>query len=298
MGGGIRRVYVVDKMVILHLYSGNDCVINAMERQARTMNTYIPITIIILAIFTTDAISGQLSRFENAATKCDATATTSKTNWRERDRSCLNTLFSDLAGSCIDIVFADLIREAAVVTTERMVLRPRPSANANDLSRYVGDPGLPLCRADVHYQHVSSRVGGLDGRIEAGYGSLGLQIRHTRYEERRPDDSLGLTGIHGLFRVSWTERLELGLGLGGVLLDGESASSGISVTCPVNWYPHPRLNLRFAPVFSQISGNAIRDYDLSVGYIRQYFSLRSGYRWIRAGSETIDGPYAGISVHY
>jgi len=249
------------------------------------------------------AYAGQLSQFEASATRSraqDADAPPSKRRCDEsgRNRSCLGSVLDELVGSCIEVVFVPLMTEAVEETRDRISVGRKPDTDAEDGFRYIGDPDLPFFRADFHYQHVNSRVHGLDGRIEAGYGPWGFQVRHTNYEERSPDDSLGLTGIHGLFRVSWSEKLELGLGLGGVLLDGEGENGGFSATVPVNLYPHRRISLRFAPAFSHINGNQLRDYDLSVGFICRYFSLRSGYRWLTAGSETINGPYIGVNVHY
>ena len=264
------------------------------------MDRRIVIPVLMSAMLASGADAGQLSQFEAAATRWPAADAPSKhrCDESERNRSCLGGVLDDLVGSCIGNVFLPLMTEAIEETTDRMAVNRKPETDAEDGFRYIGDPDLPFIRTDFQYQHVDSQLYGLDGRIEAGYGSWGLQFRHTHYEERKPDDSLGLTGIHGLFRVSWSEKLELGLGLGGILLDGDGEKGGFSATFPVNLYPHRRFSLRFAPAFSHINGNPLSDYDLSVGVVCQCFSLRSGYRWLTADSETINGPYIGVSIHY
>jgi hypothetical protein len=104
--------------------------------------------------------------------------------------------------------------------------------------------------------------------------------------------------VHGLYRVSAGNVFEVDAGIGSITIKGEERNSGTSVTFPVNIYPHPNVNVRLVPTWSGINGNGIDDYDVSIAYVRKYFSLRLGYEWLEAGGDVLQGPYSGFSIFY
>ena len=164
--------------------------------------------------------------------------------------------------------------------------------------REAGAADLAFIRFDLAYQDLESDVDAWDGRVEAGYGPAAVQYRLSRMRQRGTHEHLNLSYVHGLYRISGSNAFEFGIGLGQVVLDGEARDSGASFTLPLNLYPLPEIGVRVVPAWSDINGNTIRDYDASVAYVQPYFSLRVGYREIKAQHETLRGPYAGISFHY
>ena len=98
--------------------------------------------------------------------------------------------------------------------------------------RQTGAPDLPLLRLDANHQNVQGDTRATDVRVETGYGPLGLQVRHTRFREDQPRDTLNLTYLHGLIRVSATPVFGLDLGLGAAWLDGRNRHDGFSATLP------------------------------------------------------------------
>lgn len=164
--------------------------------------------------------------------------------------------------------------------------------------REIGSPDLPFFRVDLGYQDLESGVEAFDGRLEAGYGPAGLQYRLTHLQQGHTHEQLGLSYIHGLYRISASDAFEFGIGLGQISLDGEARNSGASLTVPINIYPLREVGLRLVPTWSDMNGNSIRDYDGSVAYVKKYFSVRLGYREIQSHQEELRGPYAGVSFHY
>lgn len=164
--------------------------------------------------------------------------------------------------------------------------------------REIGSPDLPFFRVDFGYQDLESGVEAFDGRVEAGYGPVGLQYRLTHLQEGSTHEQLDLSYIHGLYRISGSDAFEIGIGLGQVLLEGEARNSGASLTVPINIYPLREFGIRLVPTWSDINGNSIRDLDGSIAYVKKYFSVRLGYREVQSHQEKLCGPYAGVSFHY
>lgn len=198
-----------------------------------------------------------------------------------------------------DLTLLAVIGLAAGAEMSLARMRGTPSMyGVNVTPRETGAPDLPLLRLDANYQNVQGDTRATDVRIETGYGPLGLQARHTRFREDEPRDTLNLTYLHGLIRVSATPVFGLDLGLGAAWLDGRNRQDGFSATLPVAWRPHPRVEFRFAPAWSSIQDRWIRDHDISAALVVPYGSLRIGYRWVGVNGAMLKGPYAGFSVHF
>jgi|GEM_PF-1395706 len=175
--------------------------------------------------------------------------------------------------------------------------RMDPSAT-NIEPRQPGEPALPLVRFDLSYQDVESDVYAVDGRLELGYGPFGLEYRQTRYEESSPDTDLDLIQIHGLYRMTFSKHVELDLGFGAMILDGEDRSSGFSFSCPLRVRFTDMWGVEGKAGWAIIHDNTVSDYDLDVLFTLGYASIHAGYRWVDSGNADLNGPYAGLSLHY
>lgn len=159
---------------------------------------------------------------------------------------------------------------------------------------------FPTFRVDGSYQNVESDVEALDLRTEIGFGWAGFQGRFTRYEEEYPDDELWMVYLHGLFRMPLSESMQISIGPGAVILDGDDENSGFSLTSSFLVYPQESLGIEFRPTWSWIEdGNDIDDYDLSVVWGGRHVAARAGYRWVDTNNAaSLDGPYIGITLRF
>ncbi len=238
------------------------------------------------------AIAGQLQDFEKAATgKPDQ-----EPNAGEKS-SGRGDAFSDALFEALFTGLFEVIGEGVESTMAR--INPRPDGPYKDIEpRQTGAPDLPFFRFDVANQHINSGVSGWDGRAELGYGALGLQLRQTRYAEKNTEDNLDITYVQGLFRLSGSRYFETCVGLGEIILVGQERNSGTSLVYALNIYPIKELEVRISPAWSTINDHRVSDYDGSIGYVRDYYSVRIGYRRMRAAEDVLAGPYFGAAFYY
>jgi hypothetical protein len=180
--------------------------------------------------------------------------------------------------------------------------RVHPSADPEALyltSRRPGEALIPYFRFDTAVQiGANDDVTALDGRMEAGYGPTGMQVRVTDYRERDPDDDLQLVEVHGLYRMSIGNVAELDFGLGVLFVEGENRHTGVSLTLPFLIHPTPFFGLEFRPTWSRIYDHPVGDYDIGIVAGPRFFSFRAGYRWLATEEEVIDGPYLGFTLTF
>ena len=164
--------------------------------------------------------------------------------------------------------------------------------------RQSGETTVPLVALNVNYQSIESDVEAYDARLEAGSGPLAVLYRITRYEETNPADELDLSWLYGVLRLSYTRYFEVGLGFGGIFLDGDTSESGGSFTLPIRIEPSRYFGFDYRPTWGWINGNTISDYDLGVRVGVRYVSIRVGYRWTKAGRATLKGPIFGVLLSW
>ncbi|MFT3781215.1 MAG: hypothetical protein QM790_04300 [Nibricoccus sp.] len=243
-------------------------------------------------------LAGSLSDFEKAATEQPKVNPPPTRQERQRASDYNN---ENTGGSRLDDAFFDAFFVMCVHSGRRTLERMRKSESP-DLAliplREIGAPDLPLAQADVNYQRIDSRTHGIDARALIGYGPVGAQYRQTRYTEKGASDPLNFIQMHGLFRMSWSEKVEFGMGYGGLILDGRKRNDGFSMTYPLSFFPTRHLGLNFTPTWSWINDHAITDCDSSVAYVNKYFSVRAGYRRIKVRDQALSGPYVGLSFHF
>ncbi len=164
--------------------------------------------------------------------------------------------------------------------------------------RRSGDILIPFARVDLGYQDVDTHIEAYDIRGEAGYGPFAIQARKTLFKEEEPQDELELIQVHALYRMSLGNRLEVDLGMGSMRLKGDADNSGFSFTTPIQFYPIKHLGFEFRPAWSTINNVNIGDYDVALVGSWRFVSVRGGYRRLKAGSQVLDGPQAGLSLHW
>lgn len=256
-------------------------------------------------------VGGALDDFEGDAAKSDrdeggTNRSSSKTdNGSSHSGSASSGVIDEMVGDIASDVFAPLFSGFFAGITQGgknswvRVETPGLLSKARGVTpRQHGEALIPFARFDVTYQDVESDVTAWDYRLEVGYGPLGFQVRRTLYDERSPVASLEALQYHALYRMSFGSDLEVDIGAGALILEGNEENSGFSITVPVLYHASDLYGFEFRPVWSTINENDIQDFDLSVLFGRQYASIRLGYRWFRSPNQSLDGPAVGVSLRW
>ena len=98
--------------------------------------------------------------------------------------------------------------------------------------------------------------------------------------------------------MTFSRFVEWDIGLGGAALEGNERNSGVSFTLPFRFYVWRHFGLSFRPTWSAIDSRSINDYDLGLSVGIRYVSVKAGYRWVKVGSASLNGPFAGLSFYY
>ena len=172
----------------------------------------------------------------------------------------------------------------------------------------LGSSTMPYVRADFNWQHINSDLEAHDFRIEAGYKLLAFHGRHTLYTESNPADELTFNQYYGVLRYGGALRhgylssasWEAGLGLGMVQQIGNEEESSGAFTVPLKFYPTEWFGVEFRPAWYHWNDRTIGDYDLSASLGWNFVQVRGGYRWLwmHGVGHMLNGPYAGVSVSF
>jgi hypothetical protein len=267
---------------------------------------YIIAILIGLTFLSPCAMAGKLEDFEKDATKKRVEDKTQEPGHSHHHGA--ESIVSRNVGSCLGeglTTFLGLFLVEFGKTSfhragpdDYVVKSPSSEKETVIENRKSGQALIPITRLDISYQDVEADVSAMDYRAEVGYGPVALQVRNTHYEEERPDDDLDILQIHMLYRMSIGEKIEIDLGFGGMSLEGENGNSGLSFTVPVLVHPWDYFGVEFRPSWSSINHNTIPDYELSLLTGWRYFSLRAGYRRVMSDTESLSGPFAGISLRF
>lgn len=164
--------------------------------------------------------------------------------------------------------------------------------------RMTGEPVIPFFRLDAMYQNVESDIQAADVSGEIGYGPFAFQYKHTRYTQNHPDNDLDLSRALGLYRMSFSQYVEVDLGFGSMTLDGVNRRSGFAFTVPLTVQPSPYLGARFQPAWGYLGANTVKDITLLATGSLRFATLEMGYRWVSAGGVSLNGPVIGAAFHF
>lgn len=199
-------------------------------------------------------------------------------------------LFFDLFGSGLIAGGADAWRRTAAKVTAN----PSPEV----IPREWGEITVPVARFEGGLQSCHGDVTARDVQGEIGFGPFALQGRKTFFEEKTPAATLDLFQWHFLYRMTGTRHFEMDYGFGGGSLKGTNRTSGFSFTLPIRIQTTRWLGFEFRPSWTSFGENSVGDYDLRVSFSKSIFALDIGYRWIRAGSEHLQGPRFGVGTRF
>lgn len=229
----------------------------------------------------TPAFSGKLSEFEEA------------TNGARKDQSPAR----ETAADAVEAGWFSGLMHSLFGTEPEQELSGEPKARA-EYDHRIGDARLAYLRTDAAYFHIDDDVHAFDGRVEAGWEILAADYRSTRFHEHPSRDVLDISQMHVLIRAPVTERFQVGLGVGGMVVDGGSQSAGLSLLLPALWYVADHVAFEFRGVAASINERAVYDVDVSAGIFPRFGALRVGYRYLDASGASLHGPYAGVSLYF
>ena len=157
---------------------------------------------------------------------------------------------------------------------------------------------VPTFRTDVSWQHVNSDMEAIDYRVQVGYGPFALDYNQTRFNEWDPDDGMDIHRVMALLRISSHDQFEIDLGVGTFTIDGERNHTEWAATIPVIFAPSEYVAFEFRPVWTMDRGHTIQDFDLNGCFKLGNVGFRGGYRWLMTETQSLNGPYVGITVRF
>ncbi len=165
------------------------------------------------------------------------------------------------------------------------------------VKRELGSALLPFVRFDVASQYIDD-IDVLDYRAEIGYGPIALHYNRTEFEEEASgddsSDSMTINRYHGVYRMTLTPNIELGVGLGLLQIDDDDIENEMSLYIPVLMHVSDHVNCEFQYGYTE----SIEDVDLALAYSPGFISLKLGYRMLMVSKSDLGGPYAGVALHF
>ena len=243
--------------------------------------------------------AGKLDNFENEATKKEDTAKEDSEvspSKRSQDNT-MNRISSRMSecDSCIGCAF-ELIFQLAF---EALYQGGQYSWDQRLYNgSIIGTPILPTISLDTDYQHVDSDLYSINNRVEIGFGPFGFQYKELRYFEKEPKDQLKIYQFNYLHRMSDGKFIRVDLGLGSLTLEGNEKNTGFSLLAPIYVFLPKRWSLFLRPNWGWIHTNTLQDYKLGFLFSQDYYSFQAGYRFVKSGEETLNGPFCGFNLHY
>ena len=206
--------------------------------------------------------------------------------------------FLNLAGDSLFYLTTRVLFYGALYGGTLSLERMFKGSEAKLKPRKSGEVMLPKLAMDVSYQQINSETFAYNGRLEFGYGPFAVEAQETSYKEREAENHLQIIQIHGLYRMSFSEKSGLSLGFGSLLWNGRSRKSGFSFMMPLQVHLAKNIELKCSPAWAFLDKRVINDYKLALAYSQKYVSAQGGYRWFGSGHEYLQGPYGGLVFHY
>ncbi len=259
----------------------------------RTLSFGLLFSLTITGFLARGACGGTLEKFEADATEHRSDDDSRRdSSWDDEEDDPWDSFLGDLGAG----LFAGLVLAPGEASWARVSDDADRLADFDLDARELGDPLLPFVRLDFAYQDVESDIEALDYRAQVGYGPFAFELNQTRYEEKNPSSRLDFYRLWGLYRLSYSERIEVDLGVGGVILDGNDRNSGFSMTTPVLVQACDWLLIEFRPIWSTIHGSDIDEYEAGVLLNWESLAVKAGYRWTHSPNMSLDGPFIGLSI--
>ncbi len=162
------------------------------------------------------------------------------------------------------------------------------------LTRKPGDKIMPIFRLDLGYGSIDDNIDFTDFRLELGFGALGASFKNSRFSEDEDPDGLETTQALLLYRMSLMNNFEVDVGVGEYALKGNRRLTDSAFNFSAIWSDSSGFGAEFRYVGTTGDSLNIDDYELSVLYSKDKYSLKTGYRWLEGETQSLTGPFAAL----
>lgn len=201
---------------------------------------------------------------------------------------------AEAAGACLDGFFDSIVLDLFFIGGENSYARGTGDVPSDLDPRAGGERQIPVLSIGAAAHKVRGDVSALETAIEAGFAPLGAAARWIRYDEDTPPDTLDAIQWHLLYRMTFGNHVEIGVGMGALRIEGDATHTGFSIVTPIRVCPTDALTFEYRPVWSSIHDRSVTEHDLAIGLGWRFLQARLGYRWFSAPGETLRGPHCGL----
>jgi hypothetical protein len=174
----------------------------------------------------------------------------------------------------------------------------KSTQKANDGYRLDGSPMLPFVRFDASLGELEKSIKNIQARGELGWGPIALEGRILQFQEDEIKDRLRLMSWHGIYRMTFSKYLEVGLGFGTTMYDAEQWLRGFSIMAPIKLYLGDTFGIQYRSGHAFIGAYGITEQNLSGIISARGVSIAGGYKWLSSGLSELEGPFIEASFHY
>lgn len=154
-------------------------------------------------------------------------------------------------------------------------------------------------RLNINSQSVSDNVDAVDVQAKITDGSMGLEFRHSQYNDSVEHEKLTFDQYQLTYRfLQRGNGISAEFGVDYSIMIGNDRTSGMVVSLPITFKIQPDVNLELRPLIFDVEGTAIRDLDASVMFSMGKVGIKAGYRTISRSNCNIDGPYLGFHIQF
>jgi hypothetical protein len=234
------------------------------------------------------ALAGKLNDFED-----DVDVEKKQDDHSSKKRRCNNTdnrHDEEYNDSVSDVI----IEHVPVIGRTRIEDFPTQPSFSQTQTRKPGDKITPIFRLDLGYGSIDDNIDFTDFRLELGFGALGAAFKSSRFSEDDDPEGLETTQALLLYRVTLTNNFEVDIGVGEYALKGNRHLADSAFNFSAIWSDSSGFGAEFRFVDTYGDSLNINDYEFSVLYSKDKYSLKTGYRWLEGETQSLTGPFAAF----
>ncbi|MEO1934223.1 MAG: hypothetical protein ABGX04_05470, partial [Myxococcales bacterium] len=230
-----------------------------------------------------DDFEGGLDRKSGGSSEGTARKSgSSDTEWSDSDAE--GAFFGELLGYLVGYPLAAMIH--GVIQTNKYLEEREPYT-----------PVIPYARLSGHYHPlVESDVQAGEIRAELGIGPIAIAGEFIRYVEDKPKDWLNSWTAEALLRIGPSKGFRFDVALGARGIEGDSSHTGFQAGLSLGFYPREFVGAEMDLRWADIGEQGLSDYRAALLLRHPKLpgvAVRTGYRFVKGGGETLHGPEVG-----
>ena len=193
--------------------------------------------------------------------------------------------------------------EGYIHSVSEVIFEPGPAfeptsigdlSTRSSFSHKPGDKITPVFRLDLGYGSIDDNIDFTDIRVEFGIGALGASFKSSRFSEDDDPEALETTQALLLYRMPLMNNFEVDVGVGEYALKGNRNRTDSAFNFSAIWSDSSGLGAEFRYVDTYGDVLNIDDYEFSILYSKENYSLKTGYRWLEGETQSLTGPFAAL----